>query len=326
MSHRRWLSSLLFSCALIATTSCATQFNQRRDVQQFIHGMVVKHHFNEAWLENTFAQVQPNKQVLKLISKPAEKKPWYFYRTIFITNKRIQEGVTFWRQNASTLQRAEQIYGVPASVIVSIIGVETSYGNSKGNIRILDALSTLAFEYPPREKFFRNELEQFLILSREQSWNPTTLYGSYAGAMGYPQFMPSNYRKYAVGFDSDPKIDLVNSSADAIGSIGNYLKMKGWRPAQPIASQAHVKGTAFEALGDKSAPQSLATLEQYGVYPDYPYPLDTRAGFLKLTGQNSPEYWLLFRNFYVIMTYNNSTLYAMSVYQLSQLLEQAYRK
>lgn len=324
MSRRRLISSLLFSCFLVATTSCATQFNQRKDVQQFIHGMVVKHHMNEAWLENTFAQVHTNKQVLKLISKPAEKKPWYFYRKIFITDKRVREGVAFWHQNAAALQRAQQIYGVPASVIVAIIGVETSYGNNKGNIRTLDALSTLAFDYPPRAKYFRGELEQFLVLTSEQSWDPTSLYGSYAGAMGYPQFMPSSYRQYAVNFDRSPQINLLDSPADAIGSIGNYFKMKGWRVGQPIATPAHVRGSAYRHLGDKASPRTLGQLENMGVYPADPYPLNLRAGFLRLDGANGSEYWLLFRNFYVIMTYNNSTLYAMSVYQLSRLLEENY--
>lgn len=314
--------ALLFFIFLFITpmTFADTPFNQRPDVQQFIEYMVVKHQFNESKLDNLFSQVYTNQQVLNLMSKPAEKKPWYIYRKIFITDRRVAEGVQFWRQNARALRNAERIYGVPASIIVAIIGIETNYGDNRGNIRTLDALSTLAFDYPSRAQFFRGELEQFLLLTRELSRDPTTLYGSYAGAMGYPQFMPSSYRKYAIDFNKSKRhADLLNDPMDAIASVANYLKQKGWRAHQPIAERAKVVGGAYERLERKS--YTIKQLANYGVYPTVKHPANTRAGFLMLDGADAPEYWLVFRNFYVIKAYNSSSLYAMSVYQLSKLLE-----
>ncbi|MBI5448174.1 MAG: lytic murein transglycosylase B [Gammaproteobacteria bacterium] len=312
---------------VLSTASWAGQqpFSQRPDVQQFIQMMVVKHHFSESKLDNLFSRVYTNQQVLDLMEKPLEHKPWYFYRKLFITDKHVQEGVRFWRKNARALHDAERIYGVPASIIVAIIGVETSYGDNRGNVRTLDALSTLAFDYPQRAKFFRGELEQFLLLTRELAKNPMNLYGSYAGALGYPQFMPSSYRKYGVDFNKNNHADLLDDPVDAIGSVANYLKMKGWQPHQPITERARVVGTGYQALGRNAPPRSLKLLTKDGVYATKPHPSSMRAGFLTLDGESVPEYWLVFHNFYVIKAYNSSSLYAMSVYQLSQLLEKKRR-
>lgn len=317
---RRLSSLIVILGTVFSATSCATQFNERPDVQQFIHGMVVRDNFNEQQLNDIFSDVTPRPQVIKLMTKPAEKKPWSFYRKLFISDKRINNGLVFWRQNARVLSDVERLYGVPASIVVAIIGIETSYGDNKGNIKTLDSLATLAFDYPPRAKFFQGELEQFLLLSRDLSADPRQFYGSYAGAIGYPQFMPSSYRKYGIDFNKNNSADLINDPVDAIGSVGNYLNKKGWRPHQPIAVRAKVKGTAFETIGKNT--YTLKKLATLGVKPVKNYPADLKAGFLILEGVDGPEYWLVFRNFYVIKAYNSSSLYAMAVYQLSNILEQ----
>ena len=312
----------LFFFGLITISACTSQLTQRSDVQQFIHGMVDKHHFNEASLENTFSQTHKNKKVLKLMSKPSEKKPWYFYQKLFISEKHLQNGLVFWKNNAKTLRQAEKQYGVPASIIVAIIGIETNYGDNQGNFQTMDALSTLAFYYPSRSTYFKTELEQFLLLSRDQSWDPISIQGSYAGALGYPQFMPSTYRKYAVSVAKNKKANLFKNPRDAIISVANYLHKKGWHLHQPIAVQAQVKGKTYESLGKKSPPQTLAALSKQGVYANKTYPGHMKAGFLSLEGRSDLEFWLIFHNFYVIMAYNNSSVYAMAVYQLSQQLAQ----
>ncbi|NJN47377.1 MAG: lytic murein transglycosylase B [Candidatus Competibacteraceae bacterium] len=293
----------------------------RADVQAFIEDMVAKHGFSRAELYTLFSRARSRDDIIELITRPAEGKPWHAYRKIFLTNARIGGGVAFWNAHRATLTRAEQVYGVPAEIIVAIIGVETSYGGNTGSHRVLDALATLAFDYPRRADFFRKELEHYLVLTREEGIDPLALKGSYAGAMGLAQFMPSSYRSYAVDFDADQHRNLWTNPTDAIGSVANYLSEHRWQRGQPIAIPARVSGTQHSSLvNSKLETPSLpvAELRRQGVEPIAPVNDNQTALLLEYDATNGPEYWLGFQNFYVITRYNRSQLYAMAVYQLGQ--------
>jgi membrane-bound lytic murein transglycosylase B len=319
-----WLLGLtvLGGCTTF-TPSFTSPWNQRPDVQQFIDEVSVKDNFNRDQLNLVFADVQSDPAVLAAITKPAEGKPWVKYHAIFIQPKKIAEGREFWNTYADDLQRAEKIYGVSPSVIIAILDVETEFGKHCGNYNTLNALSTLAFDYPPRSDFFKQELEQYLLLCREQHFDPKTLKASYAGALGLPQFMPSSYRQYAIDFDQHGQADLISNPHDAIGSIANYLKMKGWHTSEPVAMRAIVQGNNYlEATRPGKQPTlTVAELRRYGIRPEHPLPENTLAKFIPFEGANSTEYWLTFHNFYVITRYNNSILYAMAAHQLGQAIK-----
>ena len=303
-----------------ATAKPSIDINKNQEIARFVDDMVNKHNFDVTKLRKLMLQAKSIDRILAAISNPAEGKPWHQYRPIFVTKSRIRQGVTFWKDNQKTLERAESSYGVPAEIIVAILGVETRYGRHAGGFRVLDSLATLAFQYPPRAKFFKSELEQYLLLTREESIEPTTPKGSYAGAMGRPQFISSSYRNYAVDFDGDGKRDLWNNNADAIGSIANYFSRHGWRQGQPVVAAANVEGTEFESiLAAGYKPQSsLYRMRQQGIKFNSDLP-ETRLGALiKLDTAQGPEYWIGLKNFYVITRYNHSPLYAMAVFQLSQ--------
>ena len=221
---------------------------RRADVQAFIREMAARHGFNAARLQAVFGRAYAKPDIIAAMSRPAEAKPWYAYRPIFVNPKRIQGGVAFWRANEAALARAEQAFGVPPEIVVAIIGVETQYGGNMGKYRVLEALSTLAFDYPRRADYFRKELENFLLLTRAEGIDPLTPRGSYAGAMGYGQFMPGSFRSYAVDFDGDGHRDLWRNPRDAIGSVANYFKKHGWRTGEPVAVPARVSGAAYPAL------------------------------------------------------------------------------
>ncbi len=303
-------------------------FSDRSDVQNFIQEMVAQHRFNSAQLHTIFSRVQIQNSIISAMSRPAEAKPWHTYRSIFINEKRIQGGIDFWRANSSALERAEQIYGIPPEYIIAIIGVETQYGSNMGKYRVLDALSTLAFDYPRRAAYFRKELEHFLLLTRAGDIDPLVPRGSYAGAMGYGQFMPSSFRIYSVDFDGDGHRDLWQSPWDAIGSIANYFKKHGWQIKQPVASPAAVSGSYYLGLINRQTRQplynSIATLRSQGIITEKSVEDTQVAMLLELQGNYGPEYWLGFHNFYVITHYNCSHLYAMAVYQLSQAIRERY--
>ncbi|MFV0456455.1 MAG: lytic murein transglycosylase B [Pseudomonas sp.] len=271
-------------------------------------------------------QAERKQVILDAISRPAERvKPWKEYRPIFITDSRIAQGVDFWRQNEAALSRAEAEYGVPAEVIVAIIGVETFYGRNTGNYRVIDALATLGFDYPPRQPFFRQQLREFLVLAREEQVDPLTLKGSYAGAMGLPQFMPSSFRAYAVDFDDDGHIDIWNNPVDAIGSAANYFKQHGWTAGEPVVVRASISGDAFEqGLTVGLEPVMNATqMRDLGWQSEATIPDDTAVTAFRLEGAEGDEFWLGLPNFYVITRYNRSVMYAMAVHQLSEELAQA---
>ena len=287
----------------------------------FIDEMVAKHHFRRSELERLFHRAQYKQSVIDAITTPATSKPWPEYRAIFVNDERIQAGLKFWKHYRHTLRRAEKQYGVPQEIIVALIGVETLYGEHTGTYRAIDALTTLAFKYPQRATFFRGELEQYLLLARDQNFNLLDVQGSYAGALGIPQFMPSSYRKYAVDFDHDGRIDLMHDPVDAIGSVANYLKQFGWVGGQPVA----LRGKFDENAHNVSEAQARSASEwaAAGVVPERKVAGDAKARLIDFTLENGKEFWLAFGNFQVITRYNNSDFYAMSVYQLAEALDRA---
>lgn len=323
----RGYSAFLLLTVISYGSAIQAQILDREDVQSFIQKMVSEHDFNASHLRDMFSDVRESDSVLKAISKPAETLPWYQYRTIFLRNDRIRHGVRFLEKNKQALERAEQEYGVPAEMITAIIGVETRYGKQKGGYRVLDSLSTLAFDYPPRSDFFLGELEQFLLLTREQGLDPRKVMGSYAGAMGIPQFIASSYRRYAVDFDGDGKIDIWDSSADAIGSVANYFKAHGWLPGGLIAVPALVSGDDYrDLLSEGLKPDiDVTRLPVYGIFPQQALGVTDAVKLLEFQLQGGEEYWLGLENFYVITRYNHSALYAMAAYQLAEAIKHRYQ-
>jgi len=251
-----------------------TQSLDSKQVNQFIDEMVDKHGFDTNELRILFGGTKYSDRVLQAMSKPAEGLPWYKYRKIFLKDSRIKKGAAFWKKYKDTLNRAEDVYGVPPQIIIGIVGVETQYGKYKGKDKVMDSLATLAFHYPKRAKFFRSELEQFLLLTREQNIDPLSLKGSYAGAMGIPQFISSSYRNYAVDFDGDGKKDLWQNPVDAIGSVANYFNRHGWEAGAPVTFPVRVTGGRVDVLIDKDLkPDTRAgELKKYDIvsYQDIP--------------------------------------------------------
>ncbi|MEA1763400.1 lytic murein transglycosylase B [Pseudomonas syringae pv. tomato] len=295
-------------------------------VAEFVGELTRDYGFAGEQLMGLFREVERKQAILDAISRPAERvKQWKEYRPMFITDTRIARGVDFWRQHEAALARAEQEYGVPAQIIVSIIGVETFFGRNTGNYRVIDALSTLGFDYPPRAPFFRKELREFLLLAREQQVDPLTLKGLYAGAMGLPQFMPSSFRAYAVDFDGDGHINIWTDPDDAIGSVASYFKRHGWVAGQQVVSRATARGDRVdEGLSPALDPvMSVGELRQLGWASHDALRDDMPVTAFRLEGDNGPEYWLGLNNFYAITRYNRSVMYAMAVYQLSESLVQA---
>jgi membrane-bound lytic murein transglycosylase B len=320
-------ATALAGCAPVQARSDRPNYGNHDKARSFIDGMVEQHGFSRAELEALFSQAERREDILELMRKPAEKKlRWFEYRKLFLTSNRIEGGVSFWKQHAEILERARKEYGVDPQVIVAIIGVETRYGANTGRHRVMDALSTLAFDYPPRSKFFTGELEQYLLLAREEDIDLLTTTGSYAGAMGYGQFIPSSYRNYAVDFSADGRRDLWNSPQDIIGSVANYFRVHGWQEGQPVAAPARVTGNDFHRvlkLGYK--PNTvLDALRHDGITPVGDYPDHLEAALIEFEQEQGPEYWLGFKNFYTITRYNRSPLYAMAVYQLSEEILSAY--
>jgi membrane-bound lytic murein transglycosylase B len=317
----------LILMTVIACNVQAVKFAERAEVKEFINSMVLEHKLDKVSLTKAFSMFESSTDIIQKITKPAEGMTWDRYRGIFLNEKRINNGVKFWAAHKPALERAEKQYGVPASIIVAIIGVETLYGESKGTYPVLQALATLAFDYPPRSAFFKQELREYLLLTKEQRIDPTTMIGSYAGAIGVPQFMPSSYRNYAVDFDSKGSIDLVNNVTQAIGSVSNYLKKHGWQVNQPIVHQAIITGDKYKQLqvAKYNAPLpnlKLHLLSAHGILPKA-VKLDNAKSlsFIELTKNDGKEYWLGEQNFYAITRYNHNSSYAMAVHQLSEAIQ-----
>jgi len=313
-----YLTTALVLAASLIVNVVRADYSETPEGKAFIADMVVKHKLNSADITAALRKAKRSDRVLELISRPAEKRlEWKGYRKIFLTDERINAGVTFWSENENILARAEKEYGVPASVIVAIIGVETFYGRISGGFRAIDALSTLAFEYPPRASFFRGELAELFLLAAENKLNINELEGSYAGAFGMPQFISSSYRAYAIDFDGDQQNDLWHSVPDAVGSVANYFKRHGWKEGQAVVEPTQITDAAFSLVVDNPKPvTSDRKLAGAGIYPKRKG--TGKYSLLQLEAESGTEYWIAHHNFYVITRYNHSNLYAMAVHQLSQ--------
>jgi len=325
--HTGTLTLIVTALLLAFSTAGMADISKLPGVKRFINSMVKEHQFERKSLEKLFRQVKTSKKIIQAIERPAESKPWYKYRPIFITQKRIHEGVEFWDKNADALRRANEKYGIPEEIIIAIIGVESFYGKHKGTYRVMDSLSTLAFRYPKRSKFFTGELEEFLLLAREEKVDPLSIMGSYAGAMGKPQFIASSYRSYAVDFDGDGKRDIINDTADVIGSVANYFSRHNWQRDAPITTPAQITGKKYKHfLDDNAKPdQPLSQLLQNGISVYNDFPLNLSSTLIGLDLRSGQEYWVGFDNFYVITRYNHSSLYAMAVYQLGHAIREQRR-
>ncbi len=306
---------------LVTAPNCLAIDINRSDVAAFIDAMVSEHDYDRAELERILSDAETKQSILDKISKPAEKMlSWAEYRPIFMTRERVQAGAAFWREHCAMLNKISADTGVPIEIIVGIIGVETYYGRITGGNRVIDALSTLAFDYPPREKFFRGELVQFLLLVREENMQASVAVGSYAGAMGRPQFMPSSYRAYAVDSTGDGKRDIWNDWTDVAGSIANYFVAHGWSAGAEVVTQATLSsrftGSPPEIQLKTNA--TVRSLSEAGVMFTTGLANDSKSRLLSFDGSDGAEYWVAFQNFFVITRYNHSAMYALAVYQLGQ--------
>jgi membrane-bound lytic murein transglycosylase B len=321
MRLRRWMAGILCGFAP-AAWSADGPLDEVASVRSFMLEVESRHGLDGAWLEEIFRDARRQQSILDAFARPAEAKPWHAYREIFVTPKRVRGGAKFVAKHRPLLERVRERFGVPPEIVAAIIGVETFYGRYTGRYRVIDALSTLAFFSPRRGKFFRRELEEYLLFLQEENRGAADLMGSYAGAIGIPQFIPSSYRAYAVDFDGDGRRDLSGSVDDAVGSVGSYLGRHGWRAGDPVA----VPVTALEPAradplaGELRPELAWRDLEAVGVRigDDVPSPApETPVALVRLDGAEGPEYWAGFRNFYVITRYNRSALYAMAVHQLA---------
>ncbi len=318
-------AALLLSAALASVQAAPPAYPKRAEVKAFITEMTQKHGFEQSELEYLFSRTRHQSAVVKAILPSAPGvRSWQSYRARFVNQVRIQAGNEFWQRHEEALSRAERQFGVPAEIIVAIIGVETVYGRNMGNFRVIDALATLAFDYPKRADFFRGELESFLLLARESERDVFSVKGSYAGAIGIPQFMPSSYRRYAVDFDGSGSTDLRGSPVDAIGSVANFLKAHGWDSGNPIAAAATVLGQSHRELADAGLKPSARAADSaaLGVSIATPLEPETLYALIELETPNQPMQYLAgLQNFWVITRYNRSSFYAASVIELAAALK-----
>lgn len=293
----------------------------RPDVQKFVAELVGTHQFDPIYVQTTLSESESKDSILKAISSPAERtKRWYEYRAIFMTPERVHAGITFWKKHQEILNQAESNTGVPAEMLVGIIGVESYFGRQTGRYRVIDALVTLGFDYPPRSKFFRSELTQLFLLAREERFDLQDLRGSYAGAMGPPQFIPSSYRSYAVDGNSDGQRNLFTDWNDILNSVANYFAAHHWQPGQPVTARGTLGNTATDPpVNNGLTPkETVASLSASGVMFATELDGSASAQLMMLEGNSGPEYWVGFHNFYVITRYNRSVLYALAAFQLGR--------
>jgi len=322
----------ILTLALVLIMSTACRAEEHPGAVEFAAKAASEQQMDQAEVILLLQEARFKQSIVDAMSRPAEGKPWHDYRPIFITDKRIRGGVKFWRENEALISKAAEKYGVDPQIIVAIIGVETFYGGNTGSYRVLDALATLSFYYPDtgndRSDFFSRELMQFIMLGQEEGLPLRDVTGSYAGAMGLGQFMPSSYREYAVDLDGDGRRDLWSSMEDVIGSVANYLHRHGWVYGEPVTYQATVAGDANMDLvsrRDFKAKMTVDELAAGGFKSTLPVSGDTLAAVARLEEEDGDSYWLTFKNFYVITRYNRSPLYAMAVFDLSEAI-QAIRK
>lgn len=321
-------AALLAALLLTGPAPSEASYLEREDVRSFAREMADKHGFDVAELLSALHRAEYDPRVIRLITPSGEPgvRSWQRYRARFLDASRIENGVAFWQENEAALREAADRYGVPPEIVVAILGVETFYGRNAGSFETVSALATLAFDYPPRGPLFRRELENLFLLAREQERDPFSYQGSYAGAIGYPQFLPSSIRAYAVDFDGSGKIDFESGPTDAIGSVARYLAEHGWRRGEPVAEPAQVVGADPQPLIDAGIEPALAPelLAHAGVTAANGTLPATTATLVDLaTPGMDTEYWLGYRNFYVITRYNKSSFYAMAVFQLGQALREA---
>jgi len=320
---------LVLAPAVSAIEITSGDYQGRDDVVEFVRRVAAASTYSEQELVDLFGQVEKQEHLFEKLDKPAEKElEWWQYRRIFIKDKRISEGVKFWRKHRQLLAEVSEQTGVPEEIIVAIIGVETFYGIYRGKDPVFDSLVTLAFDYPRRTKFFTTELEQFLLLAKEQNFEARSLRGSYAGAMGMPQFISSSYRNYAVDFDQDGQANLFESIPDITGSVANYFVRHGWkrdgRVARPLIA---VENNSIDRLEPGVKPAyRWSQLKQSGLVSNFDIAEEASVALIMLQQKSHPEYWAGFQNFYVITRYNHSELYAMAVYQLAKLIRHKFRK
>lgn len=317
------LSFLTISAFAITSTNNL----QNPEVLDYAKSVSKQYNIPLKQIETILDQAKYDPKVIQSINHPYEEKPWDVYRKLFITPQRISQGLIYWHQHEALLNKLQSQYGVPPSVIVAIVGVETNYGEHIGDFSALDALYTLSFYYPSRHSFFRHQLTELILLSRQDNMSLDELRGSYAGALGIPQFMPDTYRKYAVDYDKNTKVDLLSNHDDALASVANFLSKKGWKSGMNIADQFRAKKVDPSWISDKAIPtRSISEWKKLGVWPEDINFGNDRAALiaLKCSDPQKPEYWLSYPNFRVIMSYNPRIAYAMAVYQLSQGIDEAY--
>ena len=302
---------------------------ERDNIKIFIENMVEKHGFDEKELSSILAQAESKESILNAISRPAERTlTWNQYRDIFIKDERIVAGVQFWKEHTETLNLISEETGVSIEILVGIIGVETYYGRITGGYRVIDALSTLAFDYPKRSPFFTRELEEYLLIAKEEKMDPFDATGSYAGAMGSPQFMPSSYRAYAVDSDNDGKRDIWNNWSDVIGSVANYFIEHGWQRGNEVIVPANYdeSSSKIEIKNGLKATETVSSLSFQGVSFTTNMDGNHPAELLKLEQENASNYWVGMHNFFVITKYNHSIMYGLAVHQLGQAIASEFKR
>jgi membrane-bound lytic murein transglycosylase B len=321
---------LTLALVSILSTSCLAQ--QHPGAEEFAAKAASEYDLDQQEVIALLQDARFKQSIVDAMSRPAEAKPWYDYRPIFITDKRIKGGVEFWRENEALIAQAAEKFSVDPQIIVAIIGVETFYGRITGSYRVLDALATLSFYYPDtgndRSDFFSKELMNFLILGGEEDLPLDDVTGSYAGAMGLGQFMPSSYREYAVDLDGDGRRDLWSSLPDVIGSVANYLHRHGWEADQPVTYPAVMAaGADMELVKRNFKPKmSIAEIAEAGFSSSVPVSGETLAAVARLEEEDGDHFFITFKNFYVITRYNRSPLYAMAVYELSEAIRSGFEK
>ena len=324
-------SAAFLAAGLLATSfSASADYSNHEKAAAFLDKMHTEHGLDKNWVRGILSEAEKKQSILDAISRPAEKTlTWKGYRKIFLGEKRINQGVEFWQKNQAIIQQVSEQYGVAPEIIVAIIGVETRYGRHAGRYRVVDALATLGFDYPKRGKFFLGQLEQYLLLVKEQNLEPLSQLGSYAGAMGYGQFIPSSYRSFAVDHDGDKVADIWANEADAIASVANYFKAHKWRQGEPVATRVRFVDEYDENIVNKRGKPKLTLAEARanGFEPTQKgFDDDAKVAPMLFKGEHGDEFWVGFHNFYVITRYNHSRLYAMAVWQLSEEIKARYHK
>ena len=305
---------------LVLSPAYAMVINQSSELNSIIHELNTKYDFSIEQLKHWFAKVKIRQAVIDAARNPHEKLPWYRYRKLFVTDERTKEGADYYNQHQAELQLAQDHYGVDRFVILAIIGIETRYGKQLGRFPVLDSLTTQVLHHPRRKKFYKRELIEFLQLCREEGWNPNTIKGSYAGAMGIPQFIASSYRRFAVDFDQDNHRNLIGQNDDAIASVANYLARHGWkRGGRQVSEITHSVPALNRYASISLKPIHLVhTLAAEGISIESKN--EVKVGVIKLDSGKAPQYLIAYKNFYVITSYNHSINYAMAVVELANRL------